>query len=165
MNNPSTVFLLNVSGEDGAALALVAKRYPGASIKQLPKDSLLQQGVLAQARAFSKMRGAALVLFFDDVELISEKYVKLASGLFHRCRETVLADERQRVAVYTRARLLLQVPAILWSACADAFTLAAFAVGLRLLLVARPSEPQQAHEAAAKKSTGVHEKVRRLSCY
>jgi glycosyltransferase involved in cell wall biosynthesis len=151
MIRDKTIFLLNVSGDTAAATEFAKRRYPSAHLLELSKESLLGHGPLEQFRQFRRLRGEALIFFFDDARDISERQVKLASGLLHRCRATVFADDRGQVEVHRRGDLLLHIPALLWSACLDLLTVSVSAVALRVpLFRAHPlsskREPVLEHE-------------------
>ena len=122
MSRDQTIFLLNVSGDPGAATQFVERRYPSAHLVELSKESLLEQGTVEQFREFRLLRGEALIFFFDDARDISERQVKLASGLLHRCRATVFADDRGQVEAHGRRGLLLHIPAFVWSGFLDLLT-------------------------------------------
>jgi glycosyltransferase involved in cell wall biosynthesis len=135
MSRNQTIFLLNVSGDQDAATRFAEGRYPSARVVELSKASLLEQGPLEQVRELRRLRGEALVFFFADVGDVSERQIKLASGLLHRCRATVFADEQGRMEVHGRGELLLHIPAFLWSALLDVLTVFGSAVALRLPLL------------------------------
>jgi glycosyltransferase involved in cell wall biosynthesis len=132
MSRDQTIFLLNVSGDADAATQFALQRYPSGLVVELSKASLLEQGPLEQLREFRRLRGEALIFFFDDARDISERQVKLASGLLHRCRVTVFADDRGQVEIHGRGDLLFHIPALLWSGCLDLLTVAVSAVALRV---------------------------------
>lgn len=134
MSRDQTIFLLNVSGDSDAATQFAERRYPSAHLVELSKESLLEQGPLEQLREFRRLRGEALIFFFEDARDISERQVKLASGLLHRCGATVFADDRGQVEVYRRGDLLLHMPALLWSGFLDILTVSVSAVALRVPL-------------------------------
>jgi glycosyltransferase involved in cell wall biosynthesis len=135
MSRNQTIFLLNVSGDRDAATRFAEGRHPSAPVVELSKASLLEQGPLEQVRELRRLRGEALVFFFADVSNLSERQIKLASGLLHRCRTTVFADEQGRVEVHRRGELLLHIPAFFWSAFLDVLTVFVSAVALRLPLL------------------------------
>jgi glycosyltransferase involved in cell wall biosynthesis len=135
MSRDQTIFLLNVSGDADAATQFAESRYPSAHLVELSKESLLEQRPVEQFREFRRLRGEALIFFFDDARDISERQVKLASGLLHRCRATVFADDRGQVEVHSRGDLLLNTPAFLWSGSLDLLTVSVSAVALRVALL------------------------------
>jgi glycosyltransferase involved in cell wall biosynthesis len=144
MSRDQTIFLLNVSGDADAATQFAERRYPSAHLLELSKESLLEQGPVEQFREFRRLRGEALIFFFDDAGDISERQVKLASGLLHRCRATVFADDRGQVEAHSRGDLLLHIPAFLWSGFMDLLTVSVSAVALRVaLLRAHPQSPKR----------------------
>jgi glycosyltransferase involved in cell wall biosynthesis len=139
MSRDQTIFLLNVSGDRDAATQFAERRYPSAPVVELSKASLLEQGPLEQVRELRQLRGEALIFFFANVRDLSERQVKLASGLVHRCRATVFADDEGHMEIHTRGDLILHIPAFLWSAFLDILTVSVSAVALRVpLLRAEP---------------------------
>jgi glycosyltransferase involved in cell wall biosynthesis len=143
MSRDQTIFLLNVSGDADAATQFAERRYPSAHLVELSKESLLEQGPVEQFREFRRLRGEALIFFFDDAGDISERQVKLASGLLHRCRATVFADDRGQGEAHSRRGLLLHIPAFVWSGFLDLLTVSVSAVALHVPLLRANSQPSK----------------------
>lgn len=152
MNRDDTIFLLNVSGEADAAIEFAERRYPSAHVVELSKGALLEQGPLEQLREFRRLQGEALLFFFDDVKELSERQLKLASGLIHRCRATVFADDWGHVEVHRRGDLILHIPAFLWSGFLDLLTVSVSAVALRVALL-------RAHPQSSKRDADLEHQI------
>ena len=139
-----------MSGERGAAVAFARDRYPLASVVEVGKDTLVESGGLQQLRVFRRLRGEALILFFEDVARMSERQLKLMSGLFHRCRLTIFADSEGRSESFQHADLLMRTPSFLCSALGDVLTISIIAVALRLaFLRAHPPRPRPSSDSTA----------------
>jgi glycosyltransferase involved in cell wall biosynthesis len=135
MTEHKTVYLLVLSGKSDDAHKFVTEHYPGQPITVLSKRKLREGGWKAQIRQLCAMQGEALVIFSSSLSDLREPLLFLCSGFVHRCRETVLVDEKGRSIVYTRWRLWVLVPTVFLSALLDILVLATTWIGARILLL------------------------------
>jgi glycosyltransferase involved in cell wall biosynthesis len=137
MSRPSKSFVLVLSGKQRDALDFVRRRYPDGDCVILSKTELREGGWKFQLRRLRKLSGRALVIFADSLESIQDPVLLKWATLFHRCRETVLADSHGSFEVTTRAGLLRLLPRTLIAALSDFFVFVFTWIGLqvfRLLL-------------------------------
>jgi len=133
MNCSQRVYLLVLSGkvEDGERSA--ASRFPGCERVLLSKRNLREMGWRGVSRELWKLKGEAFFIFTEDFSHIDQPQLVACLGFLHRCRRTVLADEKNRVEIFTRLQLILRLPKLAVSGLLDALILAVSWIGLRLL--------------------------------
>ena len=131
-SNP--VYLLLLSGELADANQFISSRYPGCECVVLSKREYRVAGLRNQVRAFRKLQGRALVFFVRSVSEVQEPLLTAWSGVFHRCRLTVIADSTGHFAEYNAWRCVRLLPRTLASALLD---LIVFAVAWALILFLR----------------------------
>ncbi|MGA9977918.1 MAG: glycosyltransferase family 4 protein [Candidatus Sulfotelmatobacter sp.] len=123
-----------MSGELADAKEFVAKHYPGRECIVLSRRELREAGWRGQMKAFRKIKGEALVFFRQALSELQEPQLAAWSGVFHRCRFTVLADSSGQVVTWSRSTLLLDLPRAFASGLCDLFV---FAISWMLLQVLR----------------------------
>ncbi len=143
MSHPSKSFLLVLSGEQQNALDFVRRRYPAGDCVILSKTELREGGWKVQVRKLRELSGRALVIFADSLESIQDPVLLKWATLFHRCRETVLADSHGSFEVTTRAGMLNLLPRTLLAALSDFFVFVFTWIGMQLfrLLLKFPRKP------------------------
>lgn len=127
------IYLVVLSGDPERAHSFVRETYPTNPTVVLEKAQLMAGGWQTRLRTLRQLRGEALVLFTESLELMWEARLKLAVGFAHRCRLTIFADEARRCRVYTRLGVVLRTPEFVLSGILDLFTLAGAEVGQRVL--------------------------------
>ena len=123
MNRPKTVYLHVWTGDARQARAIVDLQFPGAEIVELSHQELRAGGWKKQVRCLGKLRGKALVVFFESLEDAPQLTLVLWSGLIHRCEQTVVADSFGTLRMYCRSDWISLFPRTVVSASMDACTL------------------------------------------
>ncbi len=118
-----TVYLLLLSGDPESARRMVQSRYPHARQVLLSRRVLRESSWKGQVRAFRELRGEALVIFSEALSGLKEPQLLLCSAFLHACSETILADERGELKVYTRSALLRHLPVLFFSGFLDLLVL------------------------------------------
>src|SRR6267378_3892516 len=118
-----TVYLLLLSGDPESARRMVQSRYPHARQVLLSRRELRESSWKGQVRAFRELRGEALVIFSEALSGLNEPQLLLCSAFLHACSETILADERGELKVYTRSALLRHLPVLFFSGFLDLLVL------------------------------------------
>jgi glycosyltransferase involved in cell wall biosynthesis len=127
------VFVYAHTGAPEAAKRAAAARYPGAELVELPQEELRGQGSRGALRVFRRLRGRALVVYYENRQDVMSWEVWYAVHLAHHCRETVIADCEGVAAVYTNWGCVLGVPRLLACAVLDGAILALAYAALRWL--------------------------------
>lgn len=142
MNSPQRVYLLVLSGKVEDSERSAASLFPGCERVLLFKRNLRDIGWKGISRELWKLKGEALFIFTEDFSHIDQPQLISCLGLLHRCRQTVLADEKGHIQTCTRFQLILQSPKLALSGLLDALVLAISWVGLLLLAgrFARPND-------------------------
>jgi glycosyltransferase involved in cell wall biosynthesis len=128
------IHILILTGSSEAAQSAAARRYPGFEIVNLSKRELREGGWKKQFQELRKLQGEALLIFVNSIEDIQEPLLLKLTILFHRCRETVIADSRGTIQVVRRVDLWRLVPQTFLSIVADLFVFVGGWIGLQLLL-------------------------------
>jgi glycosyltransferase involved in cell wall biosynthesis len=131
----SIVFVDSWIGRAEVARGVIGDLYPGATLQFLSHRELRELGWRRQLAFFRGLKGQALVFFFKSLEQLNEPQLLAWTGLIHRCRETVLADEAGRTRVYRRRDWLRLFPSFLLSGLLDGAILLLSYVILRLWLL------------------------------
>jgi len=118
-----TVYILLLSGDPENARRIVKSRYPHCPPVFLSRRALRESGWKSQVRAFRELRGEALVVFSEPISALKEPKLLLCSAFLHACRETVFADNRGALRVYTRPARFRQLPELLFSSVLDLMVL------------------------------------------
>jgi glycosyltransferase involved in cell wall biosynthesis len=119
--NPPIVYLLVWTGDAGQAETIVRGYYPGCEIKLLSHRVLREGGWKGQVRALRRLRGEAVVFYFQSLEELHERLLLAWSGLLHRCRETSLLDSGGVIERYRKASWISLLPVTVLAALNDLF--------------------------------------------
>lgn len=128
------VHLLVWSGDTEAPRKIVAARFSTATVSLLSKRTLRERGWRGQLQTFRKLRGRALVFFFNSPEDIHVQKLLMWSGIVHGCDRTIIADAEGKWETYGLVGLLKHIPSGIVDAVADAVVFSASWLGLRLAL-------------------------------
>ena len=139
MKTSDTVYLHVWTGNPDKARALVRNHRPGSPAVELSHNQLRSGGWRGQLRSFRKLRGQALVVFFESLQEAPQLQLVLWSGLIHQCRETIVADESGEFRAYRRKDWIRLLPQTVASVIADTFVLFTSLMLLRFWkMIARP---------------------------
>src|SRR5260370_2751382 len=119
MTPPETIYLHVWTGDAQLARALVEKHRPGSPVIELSHRELRGGGWRKQLGSLRRLRGQALIVFFESLNHAPQLQLVLCSGLVHRCRETIVGDASGEFRVYRRADWVWLLPRTLASASAD----------------------------------------------
>ena len=134
-----TIYLHVWTGDAHLARALVEKHRPGSPVIELSHQELRGGVWRKQLGSLRRLRGQALIVFFESLNDAPQLQLVLWSGLVHRCRETIVADASGEFRVYCRADWVWLLPRTLASASADIAVLLFFLALLSLWKrIARP---------------------------
>jgi glycosyltransferase involved in cell wall biosynthesis len=129
----NSVYLLLISGKAEEAEAFVTARYPGSDTVLLSRRTFHEAGPIRKLLELRKLRGRAVVLYFEELERTDRPRELGGTSLFHGCREIVFADSHGRVEAYSKRAVLRRIPDLALSAAADCAVVAAGWIGIRLL--------------------------------
>jgi len=135
MSEPSVVYLIVWTGKREDAIRLLGERYKGRKVVDLPARELRQSGWKGQLRSLRRLKGYALVFFFQSLEEAHERQLLALSELVHRCSETVIADSTGKCEVHRPNSLLWRLPKLMLSGLADLFVLVSVWLFLNLALI------------------------------
>jgi glycosyltransferase involved in cell wall biosynthesis len=142
-SNSSKVFLHAWTGSVESATRLAQARYPGAEITELPHRQLREAGWRGQIRTFRRVKGAALIFYFRTLEDVKEPELLLWIQVLHGCRETVIADERGQIKVFTTWDCIRQIPNLMLAMESDLTAFSGAWLRLKNLLRAVRGTPVQ----------------------
>ncbi|HXY48720.1 MAG TPA: glycosyltransferase family 4 protein [Terriglobales bacterium] len=123
MSKSQVIYLHVWTGAAHQARAVVERHFPGAAIAELSHQELRAGGWKGQLRGLRKLRGKALVVFFESLKEAPQLQLVIWSGLIHRCKQTVIADGLGNCQTYRRWDWTWLFPKLLISAFLDASTL------------------------------------------
>src|SRR5690242_2453104 len=106
----STVYVLALTGQADAALEAASALYPSCEAVSLSKKELREKGWRGQLAFLRGLRGHALVFFAESITEVQDPLVCQWSGLFHRCRETVILDNTGQSLRLTRQSYFRLLP-------------------------------------------------------
>ena len=141
LDTPPTVYLHVWSGATREAEKFVAARYNDCRVVCLSHRELREMDWMERLRKFQRLRGQALVFFFESLEDLRELQLLAWSGIIHRCQETIIADACGRFEVFRRKDWPRMLPRLVLSAFADCFVLCASWILLRLLRFLMKPQP------------------------
>jgi glycosyltransferase involved in cell wall biosynthesis len=130
----NTVYILVLNGSLEQATELLRSQYPDAQFLFVDKRRLREKGWKGQLRELSSLRGTAFVYFAQSMNDFVEPLLLAATGLIHRCQETVLADSAGNFRRFRKRRVMLLSLTMAAAAILDAVVLFSTWIGLRLLL-------------------------------
>src|SRR5882672_5337609 len=102
MKYPNTVYLLVLSGRVEEAQDIARRKYSGFELVTLSKRALREGGWKRQLKELRGLKGAAFLIFAESIEDIQEPLLLKLTTMFHRCKETIIADASGHVQVYPR---------------------------------------------------------------
>jgi glycosyltransferase involved in cell wall biosynthesis len=140
MKSSEKVFLHVWSGSSEEGRKFAGRCYPGAEIISVSHRELRESGWKAQIRVLRRLKGKALIFFFESRDDIKQPQLLLWAHLLHHCVETVVADSSGHEDVYGLISCVRQLPKLLLSIAADSCTFAAAWVLLHLLRSARGAD-------------------------
>ena len=120
MGKSNVVYLCVWSGDAKHALELAAGRYPGIEIREFPQRKLRISGLAQRIRLLRGFSGQAIIFYFESVADFKHRQVLVCFQLLHRCRETVLCDNRGHWEAIRNTGILRSAPTILRSLLLDA---------------------------------------------
>jgi len=120
MKYSHAVYIVVLSGSAEQARTIATRRYPGCKVISLNKRELREGGWERQMQQLRKLKGEAFLLFTESTENLQEPLLLKLTTIFHRCKETVIADSRGRVHVFDRWRTWKLLPEAVLSIVADA---------------------------------------------
>lgn len=139
----ASVYILALSGSVEAAQAFSESRYPNSEQIILSKRIFHEAGWMQRLHELRKLRGAALVIFFESLLHVDQPRLLICASLFHRCRETVFADGQGASTTYSKGDLLLKIPELVLSGILDVLVVALSWVAIKLLLSAKPKPVEE----------------------
>lgn len=117
----SLVYVLTLNGDNGEARKIAAKRYPDCEIITVSKKDLRECGSKRQFQRLRELKGDAFFVFTESMEDLQEPLLLKLTIMFHRCRETVIADAHGRIQIFRRWSLWSVLPEAALSIAADLF--------------------------------------------
>ncbi len=127
----SPVYVLPLSGNAEQARATAERLYADTPVVLLQHRELREGGWKQQLRSLRRLRGRALIFYFQSLADLYQERLLACTGLIHHCRETTFADDTGRVRRYGRRDWLQLLPALALSVLADAFVFARSWASLR----------------------------------
>ena len=103
MKYSHAVYIVVLSGSAEQARTIATRRYPGCKVISLNKRELREGGWERQMQQLRKLKGEAFLVFTESTENLQEPLLLKLTTIFHRCKETVIADSRGRVHVFVEA--------------------------------------------------------------
>lgn len=134
------VHLLVWAGVEEAAIRSVLERFPGHTVQVLNRREFREGGWKGQIKALRKLRGHALVYYFQSLSDVREPLLLAWTGIAHHCDVTVFLDSAGKMDVYKRMDLFRLFPATVIGAAADIATL--LFSWLSLTFLSWKAEPQ-----------------------
>jgi glycosyltransferase involved in cell wall biosynthesis len=135
MKRAETIYTLVLSGTIEQAQNIALRTYPGRQTVNLSKRQLRELGWKQQLQQLRELQGEALLVFVESRKDIQEPLLLKLTVLFHRCRETLIADAQGTVHVLRRSAVWSLIPEAAVSLAADLFVFLAGWVGLNFLLL------------------------------
>jgi len=120
----SRIFLHAWTGNPERGQRFCEERYPSAEISTLTHRELRESGWSGQLRTLTRLKGHALVVYFQSLTDLKEPEIYLALHMLHRCKETVLADESGNIRVIRLKECARRLPGLILALGADAMVLA-----------------------------------------
>lgn len=150
MHRPEGIFVVAWDGDREKTRALVRMMYPHGKIIVVEKRELRQSSLSQLIKRLRGFRGQAVVYCFRSLQEVIAPLALAWTGIFHRCRETVLVDEAGNQRVYRRWGWIKLLPTTLFALLCDAFSLVRSSAilrsdGKRYPLANSNSEPQIAY--------------------
>jgi glycosyltransferase involved in cell wall biosynthesis len=140
MGTRNVTYLCVWSGDAKRALDLVANRRPGTEIREFPQRNLRVSGLTQRIRLLRGFHGQAIIFYFESLAEFKHRQVLVCFQLLHRCRETVLCDNRGHWESIRNIDILRSAPGILRSLLLDAGSIVFWWFYLQLCLKrARPA--------------------------
>jgi glycosyltransferase involved in cell wall biosynthesis len=117
------VHLLVWTGVEESARRSVGERFLGHTVQVLNRREFRESGWQGQIKALRKLRGHALVYYFQSLSDVREPLLLAWTGIAHHCDMTVFLDSAGKMDVYKQTDLFRLFPATVIGAAADMATL------------------------------------------
>ena len=134
--NPNhTVVLLDLSGDEKAAISWAHSAFPGAEIQRIHKQDLKWASKAGALRVIRDLKPRCFAVFSGDLRLQSARVAISLVGAVAGARTVALGDRRGRTSIRSRHRiLLLDAPKLALELAAGLLVLIPFMWGASLVL-------------------------------